>query len=169
MAKFAMMGLDDDDSGIETDMRSSDFGKIRVGSTRIDPMAGLSQVTVLLSRIVTGEKKTGSGIIQSLRGENVPFGSDTTADVIGRFMRTKLSPTISAPLNVLSGEDVVGREATLASEAKTLLVPLAFSDIHDAMMEHGVPAGSALGILSIFGMSVQNHEEVRRSATAAIP
>src|SRR5690606_18698368 len=52
---------------LEFDPRSSDFGKIKVGNTRIDPLAGISQVTVLLYRLGSGQIKTGRGRIEPIR------------------------------------------------------------------------------------------------------
>lgn len=35
----------------------------------------------------------------------------------------------------------------------------AIRDIYEAMQEHGIVGGTALGILSMFGMGVQTYEE----------
>lgn len=157
-AKLAGTAFEDDKDKptIETDPRSSDWRKIKIGDTRIDPLSGLSQITVLAWRLITGETKKASGGIVPLRG-NVPYGSDTSADVIGRFLRSKLSPTIGTPIDILSGENAVGEPVTPESAAKGLLVPLSFQDIQKAMQERGVPAGAALGILSIFGAGLQTY------------
>jgi len=150
----------------EDDPRSSDFGKIRFGNTRLDPLFGLSQVSVLLGTLATGETKKLSGEIESMRG---PKARMTAAEKIGRFLRTKLSPTLGTAINWLSGEDPVGNPAGPDVLAKGLqekpletalsMGPLAFSDIHKAMQEQGVPAGMALAMLSIFGMSLQTFEQ----------
>lgn len=146
------------DGEIEQDPRSSDFGKVRFGNTRIDPLAGLQQATVLLSRLGTGETKRLSGKIVPIRGDKVPYGSGDSADVIARFLRTKLSPVVSAGVNVAAGENVVGEPVTPQSVTKDLLVPLALRDIYDTMIEQGVPHGTAIALLSIFGMGVQTYE-----------
>jgi hypothetical protein len=140
---------------VEDDPRSSDFGKLRFGNTRVDPLAGLSQASVLTSRLVTGEKVSGNGKVRSIRGDNLPYGADTSADVAGRFLRSKFSPVVGAAVNVASGSDVVGRPVTAASTAKGLLVPLTFQDVYQAMLDQGVPKGTALGILSLFGWGLQ--------------
>lgn len=159
LAKLAGLWMPDDEKPqIEADPRSSDFGKVRIGSTRIDPLAGLSQVTVLLSRLISGEtKRSTSGEIVPIRGEHVPYGSGTAADVVARFLRSKLSPTIGVPLDILSGENAVGEPVTPASAAKGLLVPLSFQDIYETLKQRGVPSAAAIGLLSIFGMGVQTY------------
>jgi hypothetical protein len=155
-------------ASVEKDPRSSDFGKLRFGNTRLDPLSGLSQVTVLLSRLGSGETKNSSGKITPIRGEDVPYGSPTGADVIARFLRTKLSPVIGASVDMLSGKNVVGQPVS-AFERKegfpfvggtipSLLVPLGFRDIYDVMQEQGVAKGTAMTLLSLFGMGLQQYE-----------
>jgi hypothetical protein len=149
-----MMGAE-----VEIDPRSSDFGKIKIGNTRLDPMAGLSQVTTLTARVLTGKTKTLGGDIKELRGEDVEYGSGDTWEVIARFLRTKLNPATGAMVNIATGRDVVGKPATAGSVTKELFVPMTFGDIYDAMKEQGIPPGAALSILATFGMGLQTYEE----------
>lgn len=144
---------------LEEDPRSADFGKIRFGSTRVDPLAGLAQVTTLISRIVSGETKTISGDVRPIRGEDIPFGGGTSADVAARFLRTKLTPIVGTAVDVASGENVVGEPVTPISTAANLTVPLSFRDILDVMEEQGVAKGTALEILSLFGVGLQHYDE----------
>lgn len=143
---------------VETDSRSSDFGKLRFDDTRLDPMAGLLQSTVLLARLGSGETTRLSGKTVAIRGEGVPFGGDDAADVTARFLRTKLSPVVGTTVNILSGTDVTGEKVTPEKIGQDLLVPLALKDILKAMEDQGVPRGTALVILSIFGMGLQTYE-----------
>jgi hypothetical protein len=148
-----------DGATVETDPRSADFGKLKYGNTRIDPMAGLLQASVLISRLASGETKTLSGKVVPIRGPKIPFGSGNSADVLARFARSKLSPALSAGVNVLAGEDMVGNPATPATVAKGMLVPLSLQDIYASMIEQGVPRGTAMAVLSIFGMGLQNYDQ----------
>ena len=143
---------------VETDPRSTDFGKIKFGNTRVDPLAGLVQTTVLLSRVATGETKKPTGLIVPLRGDYVPYNSMNTADVIANFLRSKLSPVVGTSVDVLAGKDVVGGKVALETMPGKLLMPLALSDIYESMVDQGVPVGAALGVLSIFGMGLQTYE-----------
>lgn len=143
---------------IEHDSRSSDFGKLRFGNTRVDPLAGLAQNTVLLTRLATGETMKRSGELRPIRGERLPYGSDTAADVIARFLRSKLSPVVGAGVDVLSGSNVVGEPTTPATVAQRLTVPLSFQDIYETMLEQGMPRGTALAMLSLFGWGIQTYE-----------
>lgn len=143
---------------IEGDARSSDFGKIKFGNTRLDPLTGLSQATVLLARLASGQKKTVGGNIEDIRGPNVPYGSDDATDVIKDFFRSKLSPGMGAAVDAVSGSDMMGNPTTLASLAKNFY-PLSVGDIYNAMKDQGIEKGSVLGLLAILGMGIQSFKE----------
>lgn len=140
---------------IEDDPRSADFGKLRFDNTRVDLMGGLLQGTVLLSRVAAGETKTIKGEVQPIRG-NVPYGHSSAADVIARFLRTKLSPIIGTTVDIASGQNVVGEPVTAGSVARNSLIPLSMQDIYGAMQDLGVAKGSALAVLSLFGAGLQH-------------
>lgn len=143
---------------VESDPRSADFGKLRFGNTRVDPLAGLSQATVLVSRIASGETKTPSGV-KKIRGPKIPFGQPDTADVSGRFLRTKLSPVFGTAVDLSSGTDVMGQPVTPESAAQRMLVPLSFGDVYNALQDQGIPKGAAISLLALFGMSVQTYQD----------
>lgn len=142
---------------VERDTRSSDFGKVRIGNTRIDFMAGLLQSTVFLSRLASGETKKMDGSIVPLRGENVPYSGDDTATVTGRFLRTKLSPVTGAGLNLVAGSNVINEPMTPAQVGVNMVIPISFREIYVTMKEQGIPKGTILGLLSIFGAGVSTY------------
>lgn len=144
---------------IEHDPRSAEFGKLRFGEERLDPLGGLLQVTVLTSRLATGETKKGKGKIVPIRGDDIPFGSGNSADVIARFLRTKLAPVPGTLVDLASGKNVVGEDVTPLSAAGKLVVPISFGDIYQAMQNQGIPKGVAMAILSEFGMGLQSYPE----------
>ncbi len=143
---------------VEKDPRSSDFGKIKFGNTRLDPLSGLAQVTTFGSRVATGETKNSAGQIEPLRGPKVKFGKDNTADVMARFARTKLAPVPGAVVNVLSGKDAVGNPASVGSEATKMAYPITYADIYQAIKDQGVPEGTALGLMTFFGDGLQTYK-----------
>ena len=156
---------------VEDDTTSSDFGKIKFGNTRIDPMAGLSQTTVLLSRIASKSVKKLNGQVEDL--EKPKYGGKDIPGLIGTFLRTKLAPVPGSALDVWSGKNVIGDKV---SASKTflpyftdvggmpipvppeMLQPLSMGDIYSVMEEQGFAGGTAIAILSIFGMGVQNYQ-----------
>jgi hypothetical protein len=164
---LAAAAADDDDQAIVSlDPRSTDFLKMRFGDTYIDPMAGLSQVTVFLAREVTGQKvTTGSDLVPgrtvSLRpveGEKEVFGSENGWDVATRFARTKLAPVPGAIATLVSGENVIGEKQTPGQVAASMVVPMSLQNIADVMTDNGTPRGAAILTLSMLGMGVQYRE-----------
>ena len=150
-----MAGAEVDLDVRDDDHLSSDFGKIRWGNTRVDPLAGLLQATVFMSRIASGKTKTLTGVVRDIRGDDVPYGGTKGDSLVGRFLRTKLSPVVGTGLNIITGENVVGDKATTTSVGKSLSMPLAVQDIYEAMLDQGAAKGTAMGLLAILGFGLQ--------------
>lgn len=139
---------EDDKATVSLDPTSPDFGKVRVGDTRIDPLAGISQATRVVARI-------GQSALQSLRGEKP---KDDAAQVAIQFLRTKVSPSISVPYALVTEKDLAfGRAKPRSDTLKEMAIPLSFRDISEAMEDQGVPKGIALGLLATFGMGLQTY------------
>lgn len=147
---------------VEEDPRSSDFGKIRFGNTRIDILSGLGQTTVISARLITGQTKTGKGKINDIRGDKLKYGQDDSYKVATRFLRTKLSPMFGTAVDLMTGKNVVGEKVTATSAALNLSIPITYRDIYDVMIEKGVPTGSALSLLAIFGAGLQTYEPKKK-------
>lgn len=155
------------DAEVEWDPRSSDFLKIRLGNTRMDPWAGLAQATTFLSRIASGYKKTTTGKIQPIftneeAGVKVPYGSDDAWDVAANFVRSKLNPIWGTAVNLRTGKNVVGEKVGAKEAVLANIMPLGWPDIAEVMQEQGVPKGTALSILSLFGVGMQNFDASRK-------
>ncbi len=144
---------------VERDPRSADFGKIVIGNTRLDPLSGLSQVSVLLSRLGAGQTKTQRGQVVSLNpsAADFPYRGDTRASILERFARSKLGFAPGLAWNIIEGKNFVGEPITLGGEVGRALVPLAFEDVLKLMKDQGVPKGLALTTLNLFGESVQTY------------
>ncbi len=138
---------------VEEDPRSSDFGKIKIGNTRIDIWAGFQQQVRTIAQIVSNQKKSvGSGDVKEL---GVGYKADTRADVLGSFFRNKLAPIPAAGLNLLSGKNSIGEDVTVKDELSKMVVPLIAQDVYslyqedkDAMkaMEYAIPAAFGAGV-----------------------
>lgn len=135
---------DDDKPTVSYDPRSSDFMKIKVGDMRIDPLGGLLQTTVALGRLGAGEVKRGSGEVVPIRdaytwsssGKEVPYGGDRAGDVAFRFLRSKLAPAWGIGLDLLSGENMVGKPITAATPLEWVF-PITWRQVYDAITEDG--------------------------------
>jgi hypothetical protein len=177
-----LFGEDDDDEPIfQFDPRSTDFGKVRAGDTRLDVTAGLSTAIVFSTRVMMQQKMSQRGEIQDMRliddGDNIRFGQMTTSEVIGRFLRSKLAPIPSAAVNIVDGQNVVGEtykegaefmrdgmglpagfaENPFVQELIGFGVPLSIADYYDAARAHGIPKASALQILATLGVSMNTY------------
>lgn len=148
------MAQDQTDAGIELDPRSSDFLKVKFGNTRVDPLSGLAQSAVLMSRLATGKTKTAGGELRPISGDTIPFGGGDAFDVAARFARTKFSPAFGATWDLLSGKNVVGERVTPLETAGKFFIPISLVDIYSVMKDQGIPKGPALTVLSLLGMGV---------------
>jgi hypothetical protein len=162
----------EDDWSITFDLQSSDAFKIRIGRTRIDPLMGLSQIMVVVTRLLSGETKTLKGKTVPIRkpyfsdGPGPGYGQATGQTVAGRFLRTKFAPAIGSGIDLLSGEDIRGNELELGTFAAGLVTPISYADTLAVMKAHGIPAGSAMQVLATIGMGVDYYEERRQPFNA---
>ena len=117
---------------MEKDPKSADFGKVRIGNTRLDPWGGFQQYVVLINRLLSGELKTADKRIVDIDRE----------DTLIRFLGMKLSPAVGFIRDVFRGETFLGEELTLETEdvqkqAYERLVPMFMRDVLDALREDG--------------------------------
>lgn len=163
-AFYAVVSLLNEDERITFDPRSADFGKVRFGNTRLDPLAGLSQITVFGSRALSGETVDPEGRARDLRGNvfglrpKLPKAGSDTGDVILRFLRSKLAPVPGAAADLMTGKDAVGRPTTPLSVGQNLVLPFGPKDVYEVMVNEGMPRSAALALLAILGMGVQVHK-----------
>jgi hypothetical protein len=114
-------------------------------------------VTVLLARAITRQTKTATGQIVPLGGANQPFSQRNISNIYTDFVRSKLSPIPSAVWNAQQGKKVTGEPTTITKEALGLITPMSGNDIVDALKEHGVVGGTLLGLIALFGDSVNTY------------
>lgn len=163
------MGLGNDNKKpvIGTDPRSSEFGKVKLGNTRIDPLAGLSQVIVFGSRTATGQKTNSKGRTVPIRGPRVPYGGDRWTDVAATFARSKLHPVPGAVANLFNGTDLGGNEATVTNQAMNMMAPITYMDVYQALKEQDLEDGVAISLLAILGEGIQTYDATHRKPKPA--
>lgn len=153
---------------MEWDRRSSDFGKIRFGKHRIDPLAGLSQVIVLSTRLWTGEtKSTKSGKITPLRGPKNTFTDRDISDVINTFVRSKVHPLIAIPWNIAAQENVIGQPTTPGKELLNATHPITWQDIYEVSTDDdtNIPTAAFISLFGFFGSGVQTYQDNQKKIT----
>lgn len=131
----------------EEDPRSSDFGKIKVGDTRLDISGGIASYVILLSRILSGEiKSSNTGAIKKL-GNN--YTSTSGFDLTANFIRNKLSPLASLIIDVLTGENAVGEKKTPTQSVIDRFKPMFLKDAYEVLTED--PEAKILIPFALFG------------------
>lgn len=148
---------------LELDPRSADFGKMKIGETRLDIWSGYTQYLRFMAQLATAQRKTSGGRIQILnRGE-----------VIERFARSKLSPATGLLTDLIKGETYLG-EALPPKSAKSVfgqiyqrMMPLAIQDMIDASEQDGI-AGGLISSWGLLGVGVVTYtDEVKRARDKA--
>jgi len=108
---------------VETDPRSADFGKMKIGDTRFDITGGMSGLIILMARMALQGTKDAKGKIVPINTDK--FGSKTTTDLLVNFFENKLSPVASVLNDLLIRHRTFDyKNPTLKTEAVNLLVPL---------------------------------------------
>ena len=116
---------------VETDPKSANFGKIRIGDTRFDVSGGMASIITLASRITptmhNGEwgfwtKSSTTGKYTKLNSEK--WGSMTVLDVIDNFWQNKLSPIAGILRDVFKGSLYSGQPVTPGGLAAQAFTPL---------------------------------------------
>ena len=133
---------------VETDLRSSDYGKIKIGPLRYDLLGGEAQNLRYFAQAISGKKKTSGGAIEEAdRGESIL-----------RLFRSKLSPPAGAVANEIGGSDYLGRPLTVWSRLGDALGVMGVSDARDALDAAGwVGVAATLPATSV-GIGVNAYE-----------
>lgn len=143
---------------VELDPRSADFGKVKIGNTRIDFWGGNLQWARLVTQLQQQKRKTSTGVIVPASG----------IDAALRFLRFKGSPPGTAAVDWSLGETAVGQtfpptgqglagEGDITTEIFRRIAPMAIQDLIEAILEHDA-TGGFLGALAFGGMGVQTYE-----------
>lgn len=164
----AVSMLGGDKISVETDPRSSDFGKIRIGDIRMDIWGGFQQFVTLFSQLISGERKsTNSGEVYELDPAQFPYTGR-----LGRtidFGRSKLSPFVSTIIDMLEGENVVGEETTIKREIAESVTPLYLQDIVGIIRELGPESILTVGVPGLFGVGVQKYDHGKDIGNPFLP
>lgn len=143
--KYAL-GMD-----VEDDPRSSDWGKLKDGNTRVDVTGGFQSYIRLGAQILSHTKVTGKGEVRELGGGlNDPAKGpydESIADLFGRFFRSKESPVVSLIHNFFDGENVVGEPfyrtkelpggVKVNAEVLERVTPMGMSDLSEIFQDEG--------------------------------
>lgn len=138
---------------VTLDPRHSDFGKIRVGDTRLDVWGGFAQYVKFFAQMVSGQTISSTTGLKREVGKGFP--SLSRFDILQNFITSKEAPIPAFATAALKGKDVVGKQFDTLDATMKLFVPMVIQDMADATQEHGWPMGLALSAPSVFGVGVQ--------------
>ncbi len=151
---------------VEKDPRSADFGKLKIGDTRLDIWTGYVQYARFAAQMLAGERKEAYGNISK----------EDRATIAGRFLQSKTSPAAGLLLDLMRGETYMGEAiakdtTAFLKQAKERLFPLALQDTMDAMEQNGInglayalPASLGIGVLTYVNDFIIARNKVARQA-----
>jgi hypothetical protein len=138
---------------------NSDFGKFKVGDSRVDTNAGLQQLVVLASRLAT--KQTQSSVTgKTSKLDSGKFGAPTSEGTVGRFLTSKEAPLASLIKELWTGKDFLNQDISKAETTIRHITPMIAQDLVDIMKDD--PKNSWLMIPATFGASVNTYEKRRK-------
>jgi hypothetical protein len=134
---------------VEVNPTSSDFAKIRIGKTRVDPWGGYQQFVRFFAQVIAN-----SGI-STQTGQ--PYKKDPL-QAITRFLRGKASPLAGLISDFKTGKTYVGEKVNLTSPKQWIerVSPLLPWDMYEAIKEFG-PLGALLGPPGAVGAGVSTY------------
>ena len=136
----------------EIDPRSSDFGKVKIGETRLDFWSGFAQYTRFVAQLASNQRK------KTTTGEIVDLNRFQT---MIRFGQSKLSPAAGLINDIMTGQTFLGEEMawdeeTMQREAFRRTVPFWWQDMVDAITEEGL-LGGLVASPGFLGVGVVTH------------
>ena len=125
------------------DPLSADFGKIRIGKTRLDIWGGFQQYARFTSTLIMGMKKS------TISGQTYEANR---LQIIQQFLRSKLMPTLSFFYDLMAGRTYIGEKMDLdVQQAYQRLAPMFVQDMVDAINSEGLVGGliASPGVLGV--------------------
>lgn len=140
---------------VGADPRSADFGKIKLGNTRVDMLGGFQQYIKLAAQLMTGQ------VVSSTTGKVITLGEGykpmTRLDIIGRFLESKEAPLPSFFTSLIRGQNSLGQQFNIPEEVASRFYPILWGDLKDLYNEQGPAMGTALTTLAMLGAGVQTY------------
>ncbi len=144
---------------VETDPRSADFMKARIGKTRLDIWGGFQQYVRFTTQMVTMQRKTATGEIQDVSRDELIFN----------FAQSKFSPLMGLFWDLMRGKTYMGEELSLepkklGMQVRNRLMPLFIQDMIDAYVDLGL-MGLGVAAPGAFGVGVTTYGTTPSTST----
>lgn len=136
------------------DPRDANFGKIMIGKTRVDIMAGFQQYVRAAAQFF------GNQYVSSITGKKRTLGEGykpmSQWDILWRQIESKQAPIISFITDLLKRQDWKGEDISIPKEVGRRLVPMVLMDMIEIAQED--PKLLPLGVPGLFGVGLQHYE-----------
>lgn len=146
-------------AGVGTNPLSADFGKVKIGNTRISLFGGFEQYPRIIAQLYAGK------LISSTTGKEYTLGEGyrplTRWDIALRFFENKANPVAGFIINLLRQQTAIGEPVSIPHEVADRFVPMILEDLWDLYEDGGLPR-LPIGMLGIFGMGIQTYGPQRK-------
>lgn len=147
---------------VGTNPTSPDFGKIKIGNTRLDPWGGFQQYVVFINQMRQG-KYTSSKNNKEYQFNSGNFGGPTYWSNLERFLYSKANPVAGFLKAIMSGKDFTGQPVNVQQETARLFVPLILEDMWELAKSDHPELIPVLTPLVGLGMGSQTYNEGPRN------
>jgi len=130
---------------------NSDFGKIKIGNTRIDVWGGFQQYARSAAQFLAG--KTVSATTGRITRSGEGYKPWTRMDVLTRWLEYKQAPVMSFATDLVRGQTTFGEPFTLKKEVTNRMIPMVVQDVIEIAKED--PDLIPLSTLGVFGFGLQ--------------
>lgn len=146
---------------VDLDPRSGDFGKFRIGNTRLDYFGGYTQIVRTVARLIPSNAYNAFGLGENVKsGATGEFYDQSMKDTIIQFLQTKLSPAAGLAVDLYRGEDFKGdviTEDKLAGQVWERIAPFFVQDVIDAWRYQGWDGMIPTSILGVHGVGAMTY------------
>ncbi len=133
---------------------SSDFGKEKIGITRIDHWGGFQPYIRMLAQVISGKYKSSTtGKIMTLGEGYRPL---TRLEILQRQVESKEAPVFSFITELLKGQTFEGKKINIPKEVALRFVPMLVQDLYDVIKDN--PEATPAVLLASFGVGVQTYK-----------
>ena len=139
---------------VGTDPRNADWGKIKIGNSRVDIWGGMQQPMRVVARIGLGVTDKWGWTGKELTGWQKDV--DPT-ELAARFSQYKFSPLATIPLELYKGKTIVGEDVTPSETAVKAMIPMVYEDMRDAWRLEGLGHAAWVGGLAFFGVGASTY------------
>lgn len=141
---------------------SADFGKIKIGDTRIDIWGGFQQYVVAAARLLTGKYTSTVSNETSKLGEG--YKAKSRYDILLSQIESKESPIMSFITQMAKQKDAAGNAIQIPKKVMDLFTPMTVGSLIEIAKDD--PKLLPTGLLGIFGFGVQTYQNTGKGMGA---